>query len=317
MPLHPQAQAIIDAVDSMGLPPFETLSVEEGRATIAALAQFMIPAEEVGEIIETGALGPEDVFIPLRIYKPVGAGDDLPAVVYFHGGGFCTGSVDIVDPLCRRLANQSGCAVVAVGYRLAPEHPFPAAITDAYVATMWIGAKGAAFGIDGSRLAVMGDSAGAALATVTCMLARDKMDEIEIRLQVLIYPVTDLEHDDTPSRRENGEGYLLTSGMINWFRNHYMTGNDEYEWGGPYASPLHMNNMNNLPPAIIVTAEYDPLRDEGIAYAERLKEEGGTMVDLRREAGMFHGFFWMGAAIDRGRELLDELADDINKTLTA
>jgi acetyl esterase len=316
MPVHPQVQAILDGVEAMGLPPIETLSVEEGRAMIGAFAQFMVPSEEVGEIIEAGALGPDDVFIPLRIYKPVGAGDDLPAILYFHGGGGVTGTIDLVDPVCRRLANRSGCAVVSVDYRLAPEHPFPAAVTDAYVATTWIAYKGAAFGIDGSRLVVMGDSIGATLATVTCMLLRDKAEEAEVLLQVLIYPVTDMEHDDTPSRHENGEGYLLTTGMMNWFKRHYMTGNDEYEAGGPYCSPLHMNDLSNLPAAIIVTAEYDPLRDEAVAYADRLKNEGGAFVDLRREAGMIHGFFWMGGVIDRGAELLDELGEDINKTLT-
>ena len=316
MPLHPQAQMIIDGWASMGLPPFETLSVEEGRATIQAFANFMVPVEEVGSVVDTGAPGPEDM-IPLRIYMPAGEGDDLrPAILYFHGGGFVTGNIDLIDPLCRRLANRSGCAVVAVGYRLAPEHPYPAAVTDAYVATMWIAAKGAAFGIDGERLALMGDSAGANLATVTCMLLRDNAEETDIAVQVLIYPVTDLEHDDTPSRQENGEGYLLTTGMMNWFKGHYLKGVED-QAGDPYCSPLHMNKLENLnlPAAIIVTAEYDPLRDEAVAYATRLKEEGGVFVDLRQEKGMIHGFFWMGGAIDRGRELLDELADDIGKTL--
>jgi len=310
MPLHPQAQGFLTAVEAMGLPPFETLSVEEGRATIAALGGFMGEPEEVASVVDTIVPGPE-VDIPLRIFMPEGEGL-RPAIMYFHGGGFTTGSIDIVDPLCRALANRSGCAVVAVGYRLAPEDPYPAGVTDAYVATTWIGAKGPAFGIDNSRLAVMGDSAGACLATVTCMALRDNADPFDIALQVLVYPVTVMGEVDFPSRTENADGYLLTAGMMNWFIGHYLTGCPDRA-DEPYCSPL-LGDLADLPPAIIVVAEYDPLRDEGIEYAKRLKEDG-TFVDLRREAGMIHGFFWLGGAIDRGRELIDELGPEIGKVL--
>jgi acetyl esterase len=311
MPLHPQAQGFLKAVESMGLPPFETLSVEEGRATIQALGGFMGPPEEVASVVDTIAPGP-DADVPMRIFMPEGEGL-RPGILYFHGGGFSTGSIDIVEPVCRALANRSGCAVIAVGYRLAPEHPYPAAVTDAYMATSWIGAKGVAYGIDPSRLAVMGDSAGGNLATVVSMVARDKEAEFDIALQVLIYPVTAVGEIDFESRRENGEGYLLTTGMMNWFIANYLKGVED-RGAEPYCSPLMMENLSELPPAIIVVAEYDPLRDEGVEYAKRLKEDG-VFVDLRREPGMFHGFFWMGGAIDRGRELLDELAADIGKHL--
>jgi len=313
MPLHPQAQALLQGVEQMGLPPFETLSLEEGRALISTFGSFMIPSEEVASVIDTIAPGP-DADIPLRIFIPASEEEYPPVIMYFHGGGFSTGSIDLVEPVCRRLANQSGCAVVAVGYRLGPEYPYPAAPTDAYVATSWIAAKGPAYGIDGSRLAVMGDSAGANLATVTCMIARDKSAEWEIAAQVLIYPVTDLLIANTESRREFGDGYLLTTGMMDWFTGHYLK-DCEDRAEEPYCSPLYMEDLTGLPPAIIVVGEYDPLRDEGIAYAARLKEDGGGYVDLRREQGMIHGFFWLGAAIDRGRELLDELADDVGKML--
>src|SRR5437879_11151668 len=146
----------------------------------------MGPPEEVASVIDTIAPGP-DADVPLRIFIPAGEDEPPPVIMYFHGGGFTTGSIDIVDPVCRALANRSGCAVVAVGYRLAPEHPYPAAPTDAYIATSWVAAKGLAFGVDGSRLAVMGDSAGGNLATVTAMVSRDKEDEFTIALQVLIY----------------------------------------------------------------------------------------------------------------------------------
>ncbi len=313
MPLHPQAQAVLEGVEQMGLPPFETLSVEEGRALINTFGSFMIPSEEVASVIDTIAPGP-DADIPLRIFIPATEEEYPPVIMYFHGGGFSTGSIDLVEPICRRLANQSGCAVVAVGYRLGPEYPYPAAPTDAYVATSWIAAKGPAFGIDGGRLAVMGDSAGANLATVACMIARDKGAEWDIAAQVLIYPVTDLLMGNTESRRELGEGHLLTTGMMDWFTANYLKGCED-KADEPYCSPLFMEDLTGLPPAIIVVGEYDPLRDEGIAYAARLKEDGGGYVDLRREQGMIHGFFWLGAAIDRGREVLDELADDLGKML--
>jgi acetyl esterase len=312
MPLHPQAQAVITGLESMGLPPFETFSLEEGRQVIQTLSSFMIPAEEVASVVDTAALGPEGD-IPLRIYTPEGEAGLRPGILYFHGGGFTTGNIDLIDPLCRALANRSGCVVIAVAYRLAPEHPYPAAVTDAYVATAWVASNGRHFGIDGARLVVMGDSAGANLATVTCMVLRDKADEIEIALQVLIYPTTDLDHQDSPSYKENGEGYLLTRGMMSWFRGHYLTGCEDRA-DEPYCSPMHMANLDGLPPALIVSAQYDPLRDEGEAYGARL-EEAGVPADVRREDGMIHGFFWMGGAIDRGREILDELGADIHKML--
>ena len=316
MPLHPQAEAIIKAVESMGLPPFETMSLEEGRQTIAAFANFMLPPEEVASVVDT-IVPAAETDIPLRIYTPEeGAGEDglRPGILYFHGGGFSTGGIDLVDPVCRALANRSGCAVIAVGYRLSPEHPYPAAVTDAYTTTVWIHAKGPAFGIDPDRLAVMGDSAGGNLATVTCMILRDKGEQAKISLQILIYPVTDMVTDQSLSRQELGEGHLLTAGMMKWFTDHYLTGCDDQAAADPYCSPLFMENLTGLPPAIIVVAEYDPLRDEGIQYAARLKE-AGNFVDLRQEKGMIHGFFWLGGAIDRGREILDELGEDLRQSL--
>jgi acetyl esterase len=311
MPLQPQAQAIIERVEAMGLPPFETSSLEESRAFMQNFGDFMIPAEEVASVLDSIAPGP-DVDVPLRLFMPEGEGL-RPGILYFHGGGFSTGSIDLVDPVCRALANRSGCAVIAVGYRLAPEHPYPAAVTDAYIATMWIGAKGPAFGIDNSRLAVMGDGAGGNLATVACMLLRDKVEEIKISLQVLIYPMLDLVEFESPSHKEYGEGYLLTTGLMNRFKAHYLSGSED-RVDEPYCSPLRTEDLSNLPPAFIITADYDPLRDEGVAYAARLKEDG-VFVDLRQEKGMIHGFFSMGAAIDRGRDLLDELGTDIRQTL--
>ncbi len=316
MPLHPQAQAVIDGVAAMGLPPFdENMSPEQARQIIDGFGSFMVPSEEVASVLDTIAPGPE-VDVPLRIYMPAEGPEDeelRPGIFFFHGGGFVTGSVDLVDPLCRRVANRSGCAVIGVGYRLAPEHPYPAAVSDAYIATAWIHAKGPAFGIDNDHLAVMGDSAGANLATVTCMMLRDKGEAASLSLQVLVCPALDMVNAETPSRRDFGEGHVLTTEMMDWFAGHYLRGRED-QADEPYCSPVRANSLSRLPPAIIVTAEYDPLRDEGQAYAELLKDEG-TFVDLRPEKGMVHMFHWMGGVIDRGREVLDELAADISTTL--
>ena len=317
MPLHPQAEAFIQGFEAMGLPPLEAMPLEEQRAAVESLVSFMLPKEEVASVVDTVVPAPE-TDIPLRIYTPEGEeGEEQglrPGILYFHGGGFSTGSIDVVDPICRALANRSGCVVISVGYRLSPEHPYPAAVTDAYTAAVWIHAKGPVFGIDTDRLAVMGDSAGGTLATVTCMILRDKGEQAKISLQVLLYPVIALSADESPSRQEFGQGHVLTEGLMKrWFIDEYIGGDEELAVD-PYCSPLFMENLSNLPAAIIVVPEYDPLRDEGVEYAARLKD-AGNFVDLRREQGMIHAFFWLGGAIDRGRELLDELGQDLRQSL--
>ena len=312
MPLHPQAQAVLDAIASMGLPPFETLSLEESRMAIESIRNFMVPVEEVASVEDLDIPGPECP-IGMRIYRPEGEGP-LPAVFYFHGGGFCTGSLDLVDPMCRLLANRSGCMVISVDYRLAPEHPYPAAVTDAYVAISWVGAYGERFGVDTSRLAVAGDSAGATVATAACMFIRDKnLGEPEITLQYLLCPVTDLVKFETPSYQEFGEGYLLTTEMMRAWKANYLTGREEDTHYEPYCSPVREKKLANLPPAIIVTAEYDVLRDEGEAFG-RLLPMHGVMSEVRRIDGMIHQFFWFGGAIDRGREILEEVGSDLRMT---
>jgi acetyl esterase len=311
MPLHPQAQAVLDGLGAMGLPPFETLSLEEGRQVIDSIRSFMVPVEEVVSVEDVPFLGPEGE-IGLRIYRPEGEGL-LPAVFYFHGGGFSSGSLDLVDPICRLLANRSGCMVISVDYRLAPEHPYPAAVTDAYIAISWVGAYGERFGVDTSRLAVVGDSAGATIATA-CMLIRDKnVGEPEIKVQYLLCPVTDLVKFETPSYEEFGEGHFLTTAMMRRWKGYYLTGVED-RVAEPYCSPVREQNLANLPPAIIVTAEYDVLRDEGEAYGELLLMNE-VFAEVRRIEGMIHNFFWFGGAIDRGREILEEVGADLRKTL--
>jgi acetyl esterase len=313
MPLHPQAQAVLDSMAAAGFPSLDTLSLDESRQAIESIRSFMVPVEDVVSIEDLPFPGPEGE-IGLRIYRPEGEGL-LPTVFYFHGGGFSTGSTDLVDPICRLLANRSGCMVISVDYRLAPEHPYPAAVTDAYVAISWVGAYGEGFGVDTGRLAVVGDSAGAAIATAACMLIRDKsVGEPEIKLQYLLCPVTDLVSFETPSYQEFGEGYLLTTAMMRRCKEYYLTGREEGTHYEPYCSPVREQNLANLPPAIIITAEYDVLRDEGEAYGQLLMVNG-VMSEVRRAEGMIHNFFWFGGAIDRGREILEEVATDLRKVL--
>jgi acetyl esterase len=205
--------------------------------------------------------------------------------------------------------------VISVDYRLAPEHPYPAGVTDAYVAISWVGAYGENFGVDTSSLAVAGDSAGATLATAACMLIRDKgLGEPAIKVQMLLCPVTDLVKFETPSHQEFGEGYFLTTAMMRTWKDYYLRGDDENRVYDPYCSPVREQNLGNLPPAIIITAEYDPLRDEGEAYGQLLLING-VMAEIRKEPGMIHNFFWFGGVIDRGREILEEVASDLQKTL--
>jgi acetyl esterase len=313
MPLHPQAQAVLDGFASMGMPPFETLSLEEGRQVIESIRSFMVPVEEVASTEDFAIPGPMGD-IGLRLYRPEGEGL-LPAVFYFHGGGFSTGSLDLVDPICRLLANRSGCMVISIDYSLAPEHPYPAAVTDAYFAISWVGAYGENFGVDPGRLAVAGDSAGATIATAACMLIRDKsVGEPEIKIQYLLCPVADLVKFDTPSYQEFGEGHLLTTAMMRKWKDQYLRGCEEGQEYEPYCSPVRQQKLGNLPPAIIITAEYDVLRDEGEAYGQLLLLNG-VMAEVRRVEGMIHSFFWFGGAIDRGREILEEVGSDLRKIL--
>ncbi len=207
-----------------------------------------------------GALG-------LRIYTPVEAGGPgaLPVLVFFHGGGWVVGNLDTHDGLCRRLANAAGCLVVSVDYRLAPEARFPAAVDDAYAATRWVAARASSFGGDGTRLAVGGDSAGGNLAAVVSLLAHER-GAPPLRFQLLLYPVTDFAFD-TPSYRENGEGYLLTRANMEWYAGHYLR--DGADRRHPHAAPLRAADVGGSPPTMVITAQYDPLRDEGEAYAVR------------------------------------------------
>jgi acetyl esterase len=301
MALDPQARAVLDQMAEAGGPPINELSVNEARQASAALAAMQGLPELVAIVEDRTLLGPGGV-IPVRIYVPCGKGP-FPVLLYFHGGGWVIGDIESSDGLCRILTNAVGCIVVSVDYRLAPEHPFPAAADDAYHATLWVAMNASSFGGDSSLIAVCGDSAGGNLAAVVAQIARDR-GKPAICFQLLIYPVTDAACD-TPSYRENAEGYFLTKDAMQWFWNHYIQ--NSADRSHPYASPLRARNLAGLPAALVITAEFDPLRDEGERYAEGLRA-AGTPVQLIRYDGMIHGFFAMSAVIDQGRTAIQQSA---------
>ena len=301
MALDPQARAVLDRLAAMGGPPINEMTVSDARRDSIKMAAMQGAPEEVAKVEDRTLPGPAGE-IPVRIYTPAINGP-LPVLVFFHGGGWVIGSIEMVDGLCRSLANASGCIVVSVDYRLAPEHPFPAAVDDSYCATLWVADNAAGFGGDPARIAVGGDSAGGNLAAVVAQMARDR-GRPALKFQLLVYPATDVACD-TPSCSENADGYFLTRDAMLWFSNHYLP--READRSHPCASPLRAGDFRGLPAALVITAEYDPLRDEGERYAEKLRD-AGVPVQLTRYAGMIHGFFAMGAMIDQGRKAIEQAA---------
>lgn len=298
MPLHPQVEALLAQMAEQGFEPPETLTVAQNRELISAMRDLAGPPEEVARVVDTTAPGPGSD-IPVRVYVPAGEGP-LPVLVWYHGGGWVIGDLDSADGPCRALANRAGCIVVSVDYRLAPEHPFPAAVDDAYAAAAWAAEKIADLGGDASRLAVGGDSAGGNLAAVVAQLARSRGGPA-IAFQLLVYPATN-HGDDSPSMRENADGPLLTRAWMDWFFDHYLT--DPSDGLDPRVSPARAEDLTGLPPALVITAEFDPLRDQGAAYARRL-QEAGVQAEHVPYDGMIHGFFQMAGVLDAGRDALD------------
>jgi acetyl esterase len=306
MSLDPQARKIIDATLALGLPPMEQMTPAEARDSMRARTAALGPVEDVAGV-QDHRMSVEGGDITVRCYTPAGRGP-FPALVYFHGGGWVIGDVDTHDGICRSLANAAGCVVASVDYRLAPEHKYPVAAEDAFAATRWIAREAAGLGVDPRRLAVGGDSAGGNLAAAVTLMRRERGGP-ELLLQVLVYPVTH-HSDDTPSYREHADGYLLTRNAMRWFWDHYL----EHSADGdePYASPLLAQSLEELPPALVLTAEYDPLRDEGEAYARRLAQ-AGVPVTLTRYPGMIHGFIRMINLVDKARAARDEIAGALRK----
>jgi acetyl esterase len=301
MPLDPQAQAFLEQLAASGAPPLHELSVAEARQVIVTLFGTTDTPEPIGAVEERTIPGAAEE-MPARIYTPPGRGS-FPILVYFHGGGWVIGNLEAYDSTCRALTNAAGCIVVAMEYRLAPEHKFPAAPEDCYAALQWVAAHAAAIGGDPTRLAIGGDSAGGNLTAVVAQMVRDRGGP-SLVYQLLVYPVTDYNFD-TASYRENADGYLLTKDAMVWFWNHYLR--SAADGSNLLASPLRAQNLRGLPPALILTAEFDPLRDEGEAYAARLRE-AGVPVTLTRYNGMIHGFFSLGAVFDQGKQAMAQAA---------
>lgn len=315
--LHPQARALLDLIEQKGVPPTHTLTPDEARRFYRERRFITQPQPpEVAQVAALQAEGPNGV-IPLRLYKPLlsaaasaaNAGP-LPVLVYFHGGGWVIGDLDTHDTLCRELANRARCAVVAVDYRMGPEHRFPAAVEDCIAATYWIYRQAEALGLDRSRIAVGGDSAGGNLAAVVSIAARDAGD-LPIAFQLLIYPATDMRRT-APSHTTNGEGYLLTRDTINYFHDHYITDPaHDLDWR---ASPLLHDDLHGLPPAFVLTAGYDPLRDEGLMYSQRLTEAGNRTTHICFER-QIHGFIVMGKVIDEANAAVALCAAQLSEAL--
>jgi acetyl esterase len=294
MPLDPQFQALRELRARSGAAPLYTLSVDQARAAdLASVRASGGSPRPVHQVVDRWLPGP-DGDLPVRLYRP-SARRPLPVLLYFFGGGWTLGSIDTADALCRTLADETGCLVVTVGYRLAPEHPFPAAVRDCHAALRWVAGHAGELGADPDRLAVGGDSAGGNLAASVTLLAR--ADGIDLVGQLLVYPCTDQLADDG-SMRDNADPWLFNHHSVAWYAGHYLAAPEDA--ADPLASPLRAADLGGLPPALVITAEYDPLRDQGEAYAGRLAE-AGVPVELSRYPGMAHGFFAMAGAVDAAR----------------
>jgi acetyl esterase len=312
MPLDPVLEEMFKTMPQLANFQMWALTPEQARGAFKKLCQFAGPeAVPIGKVTaaevpsETGA-------IKLRIYTPVAGGAEaLPGIVFYHGGGFVIGDLDCYDGLCRTLANESGCRVVAVDYRLAPEHPFPAAVDDSFAALQWIEKNASSIGIDANALAVAGDSAGGNLAAVMALLAKEKGGP-KIAFQLLIYPVTSL-NAGTRSAQQFGAGYFLDLATVDWFRGHYVPEGTDHS--DAKLSPLHAADFANLPPAYIVTAGFDPLHDEGVHYADKLKAAGVSIRHVDYPT-MVHGFFSMQGWLPLAREAIAAAAQAAKEALT-
>ncbi len=305
--LDPQAQAFLDRVRELGLPGLGEVPPEEARAVqdeAAATVFGPVPDVPWEDASVPGPAGP----IPVRVYRP---GDrPAPLLVYFHGGGWVLGSLSTHHGVCATLAQLSGCVVYSVDYRMAPEHRFPAAVEDAWGVTAWLAEHADDVGGRPGALAVGGDSAGGNLAAVCALRARD--EGLPLALQLLVYPVMDADLD-TSTYREFADGYYLTRPAMEWFWGHYLPEGDRFH---PDASPLRARDVGGTAPALVITAGFDPLRDEGEAYARRL-EEAGVPVTLSRYDGMIHGFFRMPAVLDRSNDALAQAATALKAAFSA
>jgi len=307
--LHPEVRALLEMIDAQGGPPLESQSPAEARASREGpMAMLGGEPDALGRVENLSIPGPGSD-VPVRIYASEHGGM-RPALVYFHGGGFVFGNLDTHDAVCRALAKESGAVVISVDYRRSPEHKFPAALEDSHAVVVWLAANSQRLGIDARRISVSGDSAGGNLAAVIAMRCRDAGGPA-LASQVLIYPVTDFSSFETGSHREFGEVYFLTRAGMHWFRNHYLASTDLAR--NPEVSPLLAQDLSLLPPALVITAEFDPLRDEGEAYGQRLRQ-AGVPVTMSRFPGMIHAFISMRGVLAGGRQGIQEIAAFLRST---
>jgi acetyl esterase len=307
-PLDPQVKVLLDQMAAANQPAFHSQSPVDARKAMEAMLNVLGPGPEVHKVEDRKIPGPVSE-IPIRIYTPAGKPNGI--LVYFHGGGWVVGDLASHDYVCRVFATETGCTVVAIDYRLAPEHKFPAGPDDCYAATQWVAKNAGSLGSDADHIAVGGDSAGGNLAAVVSLMARDRGGP-RIRHQMLIYPVTDAAMD-TPSYKEfTADGFVLSKLDMEWFWNYYIP--NPKDRASPYASPMRAKDLKNLPPAHIITASHDPLRDEGEVFAELLKE-AGNRVKVKRYEGVVHGFVSLQAAIDQGKTATRELAEELKASL--
>ncbi len=304
--LDSQLADVVADIEAEGIPPWHAMGVDAARRVEDEVftGEERRPVELVRDLSFSGP----ETEVPVRIYRP-DVETPAPTLVFYHGGGWVLGTLDSADDLCRRLARRIGCVVVSVDYRLAPEHRFPAAVDDAYAALSWVHRHADAFGGDPDRLAVAGTSAGGDLAAVTALRAREFADPDGPRIdrQVLLYPATDCAFD-TDSYAENANGPMLTRRDMEWFWDLYLRSPvDAYN---PFASPLRASDLSDLPPATVVTAGFDPLRDDGVAYAERLTD-AGVAVDHRHYPTMCHGFLSLADSVDAADAAFDDVAESV------
>jgi acetyl esterase len=309
MTLSAQARALLELLEARGDKPVPDSTVAEVRAANWDWVEFMGDVAPVARVEDTYIPGPS-AELHVRIYTPEGSGP-FPCLVFFHGGGWTAGNVQIADRPSRSIANATGCVVVAVNYQKAPEHRFPTALDDCFATLQWVVQNAAALDVHPAQVGVGGDSAGGNLAAAVCLKARET-GGVAPAFQLLIYPAVDPAMD-LPSARDNAEGYALTTAAMRWFWDHYVP--DAGERDNSLASPLRAPSLHGLPPAIVITVEYDPLRDEGERYADRLEEARVTVV-RHRYAGTIHGFLWIAEALpDDFRRLMDDLASDVRALL--
>jgi acetyl esterase len=308
MPLDPQAQQVLDQLAALGLPPNHMVSPQQARENMRNRPR--VDGPEVAKV-EDRSVSWRDAEVPVRIYTPAGTGP-FPILIWCHGGGMVVGDLETADATARHLTVETGCVTVSVDYRLAPETKFPGACDDCYAAAVWASDNAASIQGDASRMAVGGDSAGGNLAAVVAQMARDRANP-DLAFQLLVYPMTSLDFE-TPSYVDNADGYLLTRDSMKWYWDQYLGASDDPNH--PYAVPSRAGSFKNLPPALVITAEFDPLRDEGEAYAKSLEADGVPTTHSRYD-GMIHGFFGMSGAVDKAGQAVSEAAAAMKKTFAS